>query len=186
MSAAVAAGCALSRSQSVSVVPTSQWRPHGMTNSTLFSVRKIMPMSELDAVAGHDEVHALRRAHLELAALADHGLRVVRPDAGRVDDLLRADLEVLARLVVVSLHADDALADLDEALDPHAAGDVRAVARRGARERRDVAGVVDLGVVVGEAADDRVLREARDGAQHLALAEVAVVRAPRAGDRPSS
>ena len=89
----------------------------------------------VDAVAGHDEVDALRGPHLELAALADHGLRVVGPDAGRVHDLLRADLEVLAGLVVVRLHADDPLADLDEALDPHSAGRVRAVARRGADER---------------------------------------------------
>ncbi len=44
MSAAVAAGCALSRFQSVSVVPTSQCRPHGITKSTLFSVRRIMPI----------------------------------------------------------------------------------------------------------------------------------------------
>jgi hypothetical protein len=44
MSCAVAAGCALSRSHGVSVVPTIQWRPHGMTNSTLFSVRRISPV----------------------------------------------------------------------------------------------------------------------------------------------
>ena len=44
MSAADAAGCALSRSQSVSVVPTIQCRPHGMTNSTDFSVRRIIPV----------------------------------------------------------------------------------------------------------------------------------------------
>ncbi len=47
MSALDAAGCALSRSQSVSVVPMIQWRPHGMTNSTLFSVRRIRPVEEL-------------------------------------------------------------------------------------------------------------------------------------------
>ena len=46
MSAAVAAGCALSRFQSVSVVPISQCRPHGITKSTLFSVRKIMPIAD--------------------------------------------------------------------------------------------------------------------------------------------
>jgi hypothetical protein len=28
----------------VSVVPTIQWRPHGITNSTLFSVRRISPV----------------------------------------------------------------------------------------------------------------------------------------------
>src|SRR4028119_1584313 len=47
MSAAVAAGCALSSDQSVSVVPTIQWLPHGMTNSTDFSVRRISPVSPL-------------------------------------------------------------------------------------------------------------------------------------------
>ncbi len=46
MSALDAAGCALSRSQSVSVVPTIQCRPHGMTKSTLFSVRRISPVVE--------------------------------------------------------------------------------------------------------------------------------------------
>ena len=45
MSLALAAGWALSSSQSVSVVPMIQWRPHGMTNSTLFSVRRISPLS---------------------------------------------------------------------------------------------------------------------------------------------
>ncbi len=29
----------------MSVVPTIQWRPHGITNSTLFSVRRISPVS---------------------------------------------------------------------------------------------------------------------------------------------
>lgn len=52
MSAAVAAGCALSRYQSVSVVPTNQCRPHGITNSTLFSVRRIMPMFDWNRSRG--------------------------------------------------------------------------------------------------------------------------------------
>ena len=110
----------------------------------------------LDAVARHHEVDALRRAHLERAALADHALRVVGPDAGGVHDLLRAHLEVLVGLQVVGLHADDALADLDEALDLDPARDVGAVERRGAGEGGDVAGIVDLRVVVGEAADEGV------------------------------
>ncbi len=46
MSALDAAGWALSRSQSVSVVPTIQCRPQGMTNSTDFSVRRISPVVE--------------------------------------------------------------------------------------------------------------------------------------------
>jgi hypothetical protein len=44
MSRADAAGWALSRFQSVSVVPMIQCRPHGMTNSTDFSVRRMIPV----------------------------------------------------------------------------------------------------------------------------------------------
>ena len=46
MSARDAAGCALSRFQSVSVVPMIQCRPHGITNSTDVSVRAMKPASE--------------------------------------------------------------------------------------------------------------------------------------------
>src|SRR6185437_7318952 len=45
MSALVAAGCAKSRFQSVSVVPMIQCVPHGMTNSTDFSVRRMIATS---------------------------------------------------------------------------------------------------------------------------------------------
>ncbi len=45
MSAALAAGWASPSFQSVSVVPMIQCRPHGMTNSTDFSVRRISPAS---------------------------------------------------------------------------------------------------------------------------------------------
>ncbi|SIH57582.1 Uncharacterised protein [Mycobacteroides abscessus subsp. abscessus] len=53
------------------------------------------------------------------------------------------------------MRADDPLPDLDEALDPDPGRGVRAVRGGGADERRDVAGVVDLGVVVGHAAHER-------------------------------
>ncbi len=46
MSARLAAGCALSRSQAVSVVPMIQCRPHGITNRTEVSVRAMKPASE--------------------------------------------------------------------------------------------------------------------------------------------
>ena len=45
MSAREAAGCARSRSQGVSVVPMIQWRPHGITKSTDFSVLVMNPAS---------------------------------------------------------------------------------------------------------------------------------------------
>ena len=110
MSLRLAAGWALSRDQSVSVVPMIQCRPHGMTNSTDFSVRRISPDSDSDPVARHDEVDALGGADVELAALAHHRLGVVGPDAGRVDDLLGADLEVAAALQVAGPRAGDPLA----------------------------------------------------------------------------
>ena len=46
MSVRVAAGWALSRFQSVSVVPTIQCRPQGITNSTEMGVRRIRPVRE--------------------------------------------------------------------------------------------------------------------------------------------
>ncbi len=45
MSLRLAAGWSLDSDQSVSVVPMIQCRPHGMTNSTDFSVRRIRPDS---------------------------------------------------------------------------------------------------------------------------------------------
>ena len=45
MSVELAAGWVLSRFQPVSVVPTIQWRPQGITNSTDVSVRTISPVS---------------------------------------------------------------------------------------------------------------------------------------------
>ena len=59
----------MSSSQSVSVVPITQCRPHGMMNSTDFSVRRISPVSG-DPVARHDDVHALAGPDPELPALA--------------------------------------------------------------------------------------------------------------------
>ena len=46
MSLRLAAGCALSRFQGVSVVPMIQWRPHGMTKRTEVGVRVTKPAVE--------------------------------------------------------------------------------------------------------------------------------------------
>ena len=81
MSAREAAGWARSRSQAVSVVPMIQCRPHGITNSTDFSVRVMKPALGADPVARHDEVDALAGLDVERAAAADHapGSRRSRP-----------------------------------------------------------------------------------------------------------
>ena len=52
MSLELAAGCAFASDQSVSVVPMIQCLPHGMTNSTLFSVRKMMPVLDVSRSRG--------------------------------------------------------------------------------------------------------------------------------------
>ena len=118
MSAALAAGCARSSDQSVSVVPMIQCRPHGMTNSTDFSVRRMSPESERIRSRGHDEVDALARADVELAALAGQPLGLVGPHAGGVDDLAGPDVEHPPGLQVVHLGADDPLALLEQPDDP--------------------------------------------------------------------
>ena len=53
---------------------------------------------------------ALGRPDLELAALADHRLRLVGPDPGGVDDLAGADLQVPPALQVAHGRTDDPLA----------------------------------------------------------------------------
>ena len=73
-----------------------QCRPHGITNSTLFSVRRISPVAT-GCGRADDQVDALGRAHLELPALADQRLGLVRPHPGGVDDLLRPDLDTHRR-----------------------------------------------------------------------------------------
>ncbi len=134
------------------------------------------PGVELDAVLRDDEVDALGRAHSELAALADEVLEVVGPDAGRVDHLLRADLDLAPRRDVAHAHAGDALALAQEADDRRVGGDRGAVEGGGAGDRQRVAGVVDLRVVVLDAADQRVGLEPRRDPQRLALGQVSVSR----------
>jgi hypothetical protein len=53
-----------------------------------------------DPIAGHQNMDALARPDVELAALPDHGLGVVGPDSGGVDDLAGVDLELASGLGV--------------------------------------------------------------------------------------
>ena len=175
MSAADAAGWALSSAQSVSVVPMIQCRPHGMTNSTDFSVRRIRPESPRIRSRGHDQVDALARADVELAALARQRLRVVGPHPGGVDHLLGADADRRPRLLVVHHRTDHPLAFAQQPDDPRPVGHVRAVRGRGAGEEHGVPRVVDLGVVVLQRADQRVLAQRRHHPQSAVPGEVPVV-----------
>ena len=62
MSFELAAGWSSPRFQSVSVVPISQWRPHGMMKRTLVSVRSVIPVSAL-ILLSPKAVHALADVH---------------------------------------------------------------------------------------------------------------------------
>ena len=161
MSVRLAAGCALSRSHGVSVVPMIQCRPHGMTNSTDVSVRTMKPASERIRSRGTTRWMPLDACTLSCAAAADHLLDLVGPDAGGVDDDPGPDLEVGAVLEVPGAYADDPLALAEEAGDLDPGGDVRAVARRGAGDGHHEPGVVDLAVVVADRTGDRLRREVR-------------------------
>ncbi len=110
MSARLAAGWARSRSQSVSVVPTIQCVPHGMTNSTDFSVRRIRPVSELMRSRGTTMCTPLDALHLELAAPAGELLDLVGPHAGAVDDDARRTSPYSPVSTSLELGADDPLA----------------------------------------------------------------------------
>jgi hypothetical protein len=176
MSADVAAGWALSRSHWVSVVPMIQCRPHGMTKRTDFSVRRMMPEREWIRSRGHDEVDALGGPDVELAALADHRLGVVGPDAGALTTWRAWTSN--SRPVILS-SARIPVTRSPWRRNPIAAtrdGDVRAVGRRRARELHGVPRVVDLGVVVLDGAGQLGLLQRRGDPQRGPSAQVLVPR----------
>ena len=79
--------CARSSSQSVSVVPIIQFGPHGMMNSTLFSVRLMIPSRGWIRSRGSTMCTPLDARTLNWPAAADHVLDLVGPHAGGVDRL---------------------------------------------------------------------------------------------------
>ena len=148
MSRRDAAGCALSRSQGVSVVPMIQCRPHGMTNST--DSRRTHDQTGLgaDPVTRHDQVDSLAGLDVERTASAHHLLDLVGPHPGCVDHHASADLDLAAGLEVDGADPDDPLALSQEADDLGAVRAQRAVRRGGAGDRHDQPRVIDLGVEV--------------------------------------
>ena len=150
MSFRLAAGCALSSDQSVSVVPMIQCRPHGNDEQHAHRGPQNDPGRGVNAVARHDQVHALRRPDIDGPAAADHLLDLIGPDTRRVDNLLRPDLNPVPGLQVGGTHAGDALAFAQEAGDLGARCDMRTEAGCRPYQGRDVAGVVHLGVPVDQ------------------------------------
>ena len=178
MSARLAAGCALSRSHGVSVVPMIQCRPHGITKSTEVSVRTMKPASErirsrgttrwipLDAwtwsAPRPPTMSWISSVHTPAALTTTRA----RTSNGR------------ACLEVEGPDADHALALAQEAGDLGPGGDVGAVGRGGARDRHHQPGVVDLRVVVADRAVVGLRREVRCDPRDLAPGEVPVPGQP--------
>ena len=129
---------------------------------------------QLQAIARHDEVDALGRGDVELAALADQMLQLVGPDAGRVDHDLGVDLELLTGDVIAHPHAGDPARLAQEAGDRHRVGHRGSVAGRGTSHGQRVARIVDLGVLVLQRPDQRVGRQRRRDPQRAPLGQVAV------------
>ena len=134
------------------------------------------PVSELIRSRGDDDVHALGGADVEAAAAAGHRLDVVGPDAGAVDDDGGPDLGALAGLDVLDEGAHDALAGAEQLDDASRGDDGGAVGRRGAHRRQRVPGVVGLGVVVEQAAGQRVALEGRGELERAGAGQLLVAR----------
>ncbi len=131
MSALDAAGWALSSFQSVSVVPTIQCRPHGITNSTLVSVRRIIAGGRTGCG------RAARRGGCPWTRAPGTGR--ARATSAWVSSVhtpvalmtcLGPHLELSVVLEVADPDPGDPLALAQEADDPGTGGDVRAVRRR--------------------------------------------------------
>ena len=86
----------------MSVVPMIQCRPHGITNSTDFSVLVMKPDVAADPVAGYDEVDALAGLDVERAPAAEHVLDLVGPHSAGVDDDLGPHLDLAVVLQVTT------------------------------------------------------------------------------------
>ncbi len=168
MSDAVAAGWALSRYQSVSVVPMIQCRPHGMTNSTLFSVRRISAASEWIRSFGTTRCTPLdaRTWNCPRAATSACVSSVQTPVALITCRALTSMSRSL--LEVADGRAGDPLALAQEADDPGPGGDQRTEVRRRPGDVHRVPGVVDLAVVVADRADQGVLAQRRRDPQRAA------------------
>ena len=130
----------------------------------------------VDPVAGDDDVHPLARADVEAAAPTGHGLDVVGPDAGAVDDHGGPDLGALARLDVLDEGADDPLARAQQLDDAGRGDDGRAVGGRRADGRQRVAGVVGLGVVVEQPTGQGVALEGRGQLERSGAGQLLVAR----------
>ena len=87
------------------------------------------------------------------AGRSRHVLDVIDPHAGGIDDAFRADLGGFVGLDVAHHGADYPVAVLEKGLDSGGGGDRRTMMGGGTADGHRVTGIVDLGVVVEDSAD---------------------------------
>jgi len=131
-----------------------------------------------------DEVDAARGLDRRRGAGALHAADPVGEHARRVHDDRAADDRVVPVLEIGRADADDLPVVDEESVATHARDDARAVRRRRLREGERHARVVELRVVVLDAAEEPFVAHARDRRDRLlAREEAALPEVPLAGER---
>ena len=105
------------------------------------------------------------------------------PDTGSVKDLPGTDRQVLTRFEIPNPHSGDAFTLSDKACYPRTVRGQRSVGDSSANQEHRMARVIDLGVVVLDRTDQRVLAQARHQCQRRSLGEVLVTRYTAGGTR---
>ncbi len=176
MSRLDAAGWALSRFHSVSVVPMIQCRPQGITNSTDVGVRRMIPVVERIRSRGTTrwmpfDARTLNWPRSPTMACVSS---VQTPVALITCWAWTSNSSSVFQVPYPD--ADDPFPLAEEADDPGAARDGRPVGGGGPHDVHRVTGVVELGVEVLDGAHEGVLAQAGHRTQGLAPGQVTVER----------
>src|SRR5580704_11093986 len=168
MSVRLAAGWALDSDHSVSVVPMIQCRPHGMTNSTLTGVRRMMPVLEWMRSLGTTRC----------TPLDARTLMVPRPPTISWMSSVQTPVALTTcwALISSSVPVSRSVPLPEEARDLGPRRRVRAEAGGGAQQRHDVPRVVDLRVPVDDRAGQRRSLERRGELKRRLPGQLAVPR----------
>ena len=129
-----------------------------------------------DPIARHHDVYALGRPHLEPPTLLGQCAHLVGPHACRVDHAVRFDLCCLTVLGIADAHAHDAVGVAQKSDHLSRGADHRTVVGGRARDGETVPGVVDDGVVVANAADQRIALQRGSHAERARPGDVLLAR----------
>ena len=118
-----------------------------------------------------NEMRAARRLQTCLRLRVVHATKAVREDACRVHDDRRTNAERLARFFIAHIGADDLSVFLDEPHATHTIRNARAAIRRRLGKRERHACIVELRIVVFDAAEEPLFTDTRNRANRLFAGE---------------